>query len=301
MQPRRPSAPQFYPADCSRAAEAFLRKFAPPAEPARIVAGIVPHAGWQYSGAVAAKVFASIRGSIRVGQPVTFVILGAVHRWAGINGVYARGAWTTPLGPVSIDEDLAGRILAETPDWTVEDPECHNGEHSIEVELPFVKHLFPQARVVPIAVNPDSRAVPLGTQIGRILKDREADAVVIGSSDLTHYGDVYGFTPSGFGAPARRWMWENDQKMLRLAEGMDDSEILEEARSHRNACGAGAIAATVAAARVLGAERGMVLEHTTSYDVVPEEEFRMAVGYAGVLYGHSEISPEQHQEKGRVF
>ncbi len=282
MEARKPSAAHFYPADCGRAAEGLLRGFAPSAQPDRIVAGIVPHAGWQYSGAVAAKVFASIRAKQRT---ATFVILGAVHRWAGVNGVYARGAWATPLGPVSIDEDLAARILEETSEWTVDSSQCHSGEHSIEVELPFVKYLFPEARVVPIAVNPDSRAVPLGRQIGRIVQQEGGNAVVIGSSDLTHYGDAYGFTPAGFGPPARHWMQQNDRRMLRLVEEMRDSEITEEAHQRRNACGAGAIAATVASARVLGAKRGLLLEHTTSHDVVPEGEFRMAVGYAAVLFG----------------
>jgi AmmeMemoRadiSam system protein B len=252
------------------------------------VAGIVPHAGWQYSGAVAAKVFASIRAQR---QPDTFVILGAVHRWAGINGVYARGAWITPLGPVRIDEELAARILEESLGWTVEDPNAHHGEHSIEVEVPLIKHLFPDARIVPVAVNPDSRAIPLGQQIGRTLQNHGADAVVIGSSDLTHYGDNYGFTPAGFGARAHRWMKDNDERILRLVEAMSDSEIPEEARRHRNACGAGAIAATIAAARVLGAARGQVLEHTTSHDVIPQGEFRMAVGYAAVLFGQEAMRP----------
>ncbi len=282
MKARRPSASQFYPTDCGRVTENSLQGFVSPQEPDRIVAGVVPHAGWQYSGAVAAKVFASIRAKC---QPAVFVILGAVHRWAGINGVYARGAWSTPLGTVPIDEELAACILQETADWTLDDPQCHTGEHSIEVELPFVKYFFPDARVVPIAVNPDSRAVPLGREIGRILKDRGTDAVVIGSSDLTHYGDAYGFTPSGFGPQAHRWMQDNDRRILRLMEEMSAPEIPEEARRHRNACGAGAIAATVAAAQVLGADHGLVLEHTTSYDVVRESEFRMAVGYAAVLFG----------------
>jgi AmmeMemoRadiSam system protein B len=293
MEARRPSAAQFYPADCGKAAEAFLRGFVPPSEPVRIVAGVVPHAGWQYSGSVAAKVFASIRAQ---GEPATFVILGAVHRWIGINGVYARGAWTTPLGPVPVDEELAACILAETQDWTVDDPDSHSGEHSIEVELPFVKYLFPQARVVPIAVNPDSRAVPLGRRIGQILRDRSADAVVIGSSDLTHYGKVYGFIPAGFGPQARLWMQENDSKMLRLVEQMNDSEITEEAHRHRNACGAGAIAATIAAARVMGAERGLVIEHRTSHDVIPEGEFRAAVGYAGILFGRPRKGGSEWEE-----
>ena len=282
MEARKPSAPHFYPGDCARAADRFLQGFVAPPELARVVAGIVPHAGWQYSGAVAAKVFASIRAKA---LPTTFVIFGAVHRWAGINGVYARGAWTTPLGAVPIDEALAARILEETPEWTVDEPKAHSGEHSIEVELPFVKHLFPEARVVPIAVNPDSRAVPLGQRIGEIVKGLATTVVLIGSSDLTHYGDVYGFTPAGFGPPAHRWMQDNDRRILRLVEQMKAAEIPEEAHRHSNACGAGAIAATVAAARVLGVERGFLLQYTTSHDVVPEGEFQMAVGYAGVLFG----------------
>ena len=289
MEARRPSAAQFYPTDCDRVAEKSLQGFVPPREPARIVAGVVPHAGWQYSGAVAAKVFASICAKR---QPAVFVILGAVHRWAGINGVYARGAWSTPLGPVPIAEELAACILRETAEWTVDHPQCHTGEHSIEVELPFVKYFFPYARVVPIAVNPDPRAVPLGRAIGRILKNRGTDAVVIGSSDLTHYGDAYGFTPAGFGPQALCWMQDNDRRILRLMEEMRAPEIPEEAHRHRNACGAGAIAATVAAAQVLGAKQGWVLEHTNSYDVVREGEFRMAVGYAAVLFGSAKNNSE---------
>ena len=282
MEARRPSAPHFYAGDCARMADRFLQGFVATPEPARAVAGIVPHAGWQYSGAVAAKVFASIRAKA---LPTTFVIFGAVHRWAGINAVYGHGAWDTPLGDAEVDEALASRILEEAGEWVCEEPHAHSEEHSIEVQLPFIKYLFPEARVVPIAVNPDSRAVPLGQRIGEIVKRLAATVVFIGSSDLTHYGDVYGFTPAGFGPRAHRWMQDNDQRILRLVEQMKAAEIPEEAHRHSNACGAGAIAATVAAARVLGVESGFVLEHTTSYDVVPEGEFQMAVGYAGVLLG----------------
>ena len=252
-----------------------------PTPPERVVAGIVPHAGWQYSGAVAARVFESIR---QKEKPATFIIFGAVHRWTGINAVYACGAWATPLGNAEIDEELARQILEATPQWTVEEPKAHSGEHSIEVQLPFLKYLFPEATVVPIAVNPDSRAVPLGQRIGEILKNDNRSAIVIGSTDLTHYGDMYDFTPVGDGPRAYQWVCENDFRILRLAEQMAASEIVPEADRHQNACGAGAMAATVAAAQVLGAGRGYLIEHTTSYDVAPEAVFRMGVGYAGMLF-----------------
>jgi AmmeMemoRadiSam system protein B len=281
MQVREACAPHFYEGDCARSTARFLKEFSVPAQPGRPVAGIVPHAGWEYSGAVAAKVFESIR---QKANPAAFVIFGAVHRWAGINGVFARGAWATPLGNVEIDEELAARILDATTEWTVEGPKAHSGEHSIEVELPFLKVLFPQAKFVPIAVNPDSRAVPLGSRVGEILRDFERPAMIIGSTDLTHYGDVYAFTPVGYGPQAHQWLRANDARILRLAEEMKATEIIEEAASHQNACGAGAMAATVAAAKVLGAQRGYQVVYTTSYDVVPADEFRMAVGYAGMLF-----------------
>lgn len=281
MQVREACAPHFYAGDCARLTERFLEGFSVPEHPSKVVAGIVPHAGWQYSGAVAAKVFKSIQ---RKENPASFVIFGAVHRWVGRNSVYARGAWATPLGNVEIDEELAARILEETSEWTVEKPQAHSGEHSIEVQLPFLKHLFPQAKFIPISVNPDSQAVPLGTRVGEILKNAGRTVVVIGSTDLTHYGDVYAFTPVGYGPKAYRWVQESDAQILRLAQQMKAPEIPIEASRHHNACGPGAMAATIAAAKVLGAERGYLLEYTTSYDIAREGEFRMAVGYAGLLF-----------------
>lgn len=281
MHVREAWAPHFYPGDCARSIEKFLAGFTVPQEPEHAVAGVVPHAGWMYSGAVAAKVFESIR---RKANPATFVIFGAVHRWAEINGIYARGGWQTPFGILEVDEPLAARILEEAAEWTVEEPKVHSGEHSIEVELPFLKYLFPQAKFVPIAVNPDWRAVLLGNRVGEIAKDLGRLVVCIGSTDLTHYGDTYSFTPAGYGPEAHRFLKRNDAQILQLAEQMKAPEILEEARLHQNACGAGALAATVEAARVMGAERGYVVEYTTSYDVVPEGDFRMAVGYGGLLF-----------------
>jgi AmmeMemoRadiSam system protein B len=281
MTVRRAWAPHFYSGDCARAAERFLKGFSPPAEPGHIVAGIVPHAGWEYSGAVAAKVFESIR---QQRTPATFVIFGAVHGWIGGHAVYARGAWQTPLGEVAVDEELASLILQRAGELALDDPAAHDGEHAIEVELPLVKYLFPKARIVPISVRPEQSAVRLGTLVGEILREWPSSTVIIGSTDLTHYGRVYGFTPAGFGEAARQWMRQNDDRILRLALGMHVDQIVAEASAHQNACGPGAMAATVAAAAVLGAGRGYLVQHTSSFEVVPEQEFRMAVGYAGILY-----------------
>jgi AmmeMemoRadiSam system protein B len=281
MTVRRAAAPHFYSGNCARATERFLRGFSPDDLPERIVGGIVPHAGWEYSGAVAAQVFESIRRTVK---PATFVFFGATHRWSGGIAVYAQGAWATPLGPIAVDEELAGAILEQTAGLSQENTAAHDGEHAIEVELPLVKYLFPEARVVPISVSPDPDAVPFGQRVGTLLSNWPRPAVVVGSTDLTHYGDIYRFTPAGYGTRARQWMRDNDARILRLAEQMHAAEIVPEALRHHNACGPGAMAATVAAAAEQGVTAGRLLRYTTSFDVAPEHEFRMAVGYAGILY-----------------
>ncbi|HEY7679469.1 MAG TPA: AmmeMemoRadiSam system protein B [Terriglobia bacterium] len=282
MKVRKPAAPHFYAGDCAHATRQFLEGFTPPEEPAHVVAGIVPHAGWQYSGAVAAKIFESIR---RKQAPDTFVIFGAVHRWSGSkNALCAEGAWATPLGEVSVDEELASRILEAMPEWAADDPAAHTGEHAIEVQLPFLKCLFPEAKFVPISVNPEPDAALFGERVGQILKRYPRCTVVIGSTDLTHYGDAYRFVPAGYGARAQQWVRENDRRIVRLAERMEASEIVPEAIARSNACGPGAMAATVAAAEAMGARRGVLVEYKTSFDSAPEPEFRMAVGYAGLLF-----------------
>ena len=281
MTVRAPAAPHFYAGDCTRMAAEFLRGFSAPPAPKQVVAAVVPHAGWQYSGAIAAKVFESIR---QKQQPQTLIFFGAAHFWAGGTAVYAGGAWSTPLGEVAVDEPLARHILEGTGGLATDNPSAHEREHAIEVQLPFVKLLFPQAKIVPISVRPDDVAAEFGRRVGEILKAAREPAVIMGSTDLTHYGDAYHFSPWGYGQAAHRAMRENDAALLRLAEDMAADAVVPEARRSHSACGPGALAATVAAATILGAERGHLVEYTTSFDVVPDSEFRMAVGYAGILY-----------------
>jgi AmmeMemoRadiSam system protein B len=246
------------------------------------VAGIVPHAGWIFSGAVAAKVFKCI--SAKAG-PDTFILLGAVHtgRPRG-NSLYSRGAWATPLGDVKIDEDVAATLIKALAGDVSEDPYAHEGEHSLEVQVPFIKFLCPEAKIVPIAIPPDENAHITGRKIGEAAAGAGKKIVVVGTTDLTHYGDPYGFTPFGYGPGAKKRMRENDARIIELALLMRADDIRKEAQKSHNACGSGAMAATVAAAKAMGAEKGHLLEYTTSHDVMAEGEFDMAVGYAGIVF-----------------
>ncbi len=185
---------------------------------------------------------------------------------------------------MKIDEDVAQTLLEALAGDVIEDPYAHEGEHSLEVQVPFIKYLCPEAKIVPIAIPPEENAHTTGRKIGEAVLEMGKKIVVIGTTDLTHYGDSYGFTPYGYGEKAKELMNESDSRIIELALQMKSVEIRKEAQRHHNACGSGALAATVAAAKAMGAEKGYLLEYTTSYDVMPEGEFEMAVGYAGILF-----------------
>ena len=283
---RRPAvAGQFYPSSrtsCVRMIEQCLPTETSPDVPEKIVAGLVPHAGWTYSGAVAARVFAVINAQ---DVPETFVLLSAMHRWGASHpAVYASGSWNTPLGEVEVDEELAAALLEGDGSFT-NSPEAHSGEHSAEVQVPFIQHLFPKAKILPILLPPDASAAPAGEIIGRAVSATQKSVVVVGTTDLTHYGKTYyGFAPAGTGEPALEWTRANDERVINLILDMRAEEIVAETDAHRNACGGGAIAGTVAAARALGAERGHLLEYTTSHHVMPRGVATDFVGYAAIVF-----------------
>ena len=201
--------------------------------------------------------------------------------------MFGTGVWETPLGPVEIDNRLAERILGHT-NLIVDDPYAHEDEHSIEVQIPFVRHLFPDSKVVPIMVPETSSAPEVGEAIGRTLTAYRYNAIVVGTTDLTHYGPGYGFTPHGTGANANAWAKEqNDRRFIDLACALKSAEVVREAGEHKNACSSGAIAATLAAVTLLGAREGVLLEHAISSKVLGGQssgETQESVGYAAIVF-----------------
>lgn len=278
-------AGSFYPSDetsCRQQIKDCLGTYQPPAEPEHPVAGIVPHAGWVFSGPTAAKVFKSIYAKT---SPATVLIFGAIHvREVSQAALFPEGDWETPCGKVAIDQKLADLLLHELPDLVTADSAAHRGEHSIEVQIPFLQYLFPTINILPIMVPPDQNAPILGEKIAQLLPRHQKSVFVLGSTDLTHYGPRFWFTPFGQGNEALAKMKANDERIIDLATHMNAAEVILEAEQHHNACGAGAIAATVAAASVLGATQGYLLEHTTSQDVMPERRATDFVGYAGIIF-----------------
>ncbi|MEQ8192703.1 MAG: AmmeMemoRadiSam system protein B [Candidatus Eremiobacterota bacterium] len=250
----------------------------------KILGGIVPHAGWVYSGSTAGLVFQAIKK--QASSPL-FLIFGAVHVY-GVSGpsIWREGSWETPLGNIDVNQAVAEDIIKEGKGLIVENPAPHTKEHSIEVQLPFIKYLFPESQIVPVMVPPDRRALQAGDIAGHVLAKYNKETVVIGSTDLTHYGMHYGQLEKGTGSKALDWVKNvNDKMIVDLMISMKSEEIVPEADKSGNACGAGAITATMSAVRVLGAKEGKLLKYTTSHDEIPSMgEATSFVGYAGVVF-----------------
>ena len=290
METRKPIvAGQFYPGQhdsCVNEINEFNDQI-PPFEslPDTIVAAIVPHAGWAFSGKLAAMVFSAIKQ--QHDKVHTFVIFGAAHSYFGQTpAVYPSGSWITPLGESFIDEELARQLTARNT--AVSDVHAHSSEHSIEVQMPFIQHLFAGAKILPIVVPPSERAVLLGKAVAKIVSQSEKKIVCIGSTDLTHYGPRYGFTPVGTGSDALKWASEvNDKQFIDLAVKLDAERLMTNAAENCNACGPGAAAAAVTVAKELAKTSGMLLAHTTSNKIMAERKSPTSsdcVGYAAIIF-----------------
>lgn len=290
MQIRKPVvAGQFYPgnaAEClSQLRDCLASQVMNDSLPDPLVAGIVPHAGWMFSGPLAAMVFAAAKH--RRPATRTFVIFGAAHGYFGPKpAVDACDAWETPLGNVQIDDSLRRALLDGGA--VIAASSAHRHEHSIEVQVPFVQHLFPEARILPIIVPANESAIVLANAIADLPVDTVAGLLCIGSTDLTHYGPRYGFTPMGIGAEALGWAsGVNDRQFIDLALALEAQRLLANSIENGNACGPGAAAAAVLFAQRRGSSGGVLLSHTNSNEIMLRQmstASRDSVGYAAIVF-----------------
>ena len=250
-------AGMFYPGDSSELddeVDSFLSK----AESRhKAIAGVSPHAGYTYSGQTAAWTFANLA------EKETIVIVGPDHTGAalGQTAVYFEGSWKTPLGEVQVDQLMAKGLQ----DVGVMNKAAHSGEHSIEVQLPFIQKRFPGSKIVPIMLGDQTQGVAerLGTRLA------EFDCVVVASSDFSHYVPVAKAT-------------EEDKYAIGALEKLDVSEFYKRVMEKRlSACGVGPIAVAATFAKEKGATKGVLLNYSTSADVTGDAE---CVGYASVVF-----------------
>ena len=270
----------WYPAkdsDCRRMIEEFSRASVPCPSGAA-VGGIVPHAGWVFSGKIACNV---IRCLSEQASPDTILLFGRHLHPSSKNYIMAEGVWATPLGDLEIDQELGGRLLGEFP-FVIETATRYDQDNTVELQLPFIKYFFPEVMILPFGVPPAQGSLEIGERAVEICRQMGRKILVLGSTDLTHYGDNYGYAPRGIGKAAVDWVKnENDKRLVDLILRMDAEEVIRESQSHHNACCSGAVGAAIAAAKKLGGRRAQTLLYATSYDVRPDNSF---VGYVGVVF-----------------
>jgi len=253
----------------------FLQEFGPKKRPKvnkkgpREVIGLVcPHAGYMFSGAVAANAYYELASD---GKPDTVVILGPNHTGYGSAlAVVNEGFWRTPLGDVEIDGETANRIVQETRILDV-DELAHRFEHSIEVQLPFLQYLYgSEFKFVPICFQMQdlSSALEVGNALVEVLASK--NAVIIASSDFTHY------EPQANAS-------KKDLMALKAVEAMDAKQFFSIIETQNvTACGYGPIAALITASKGLRAEEAKLLCYKTSGDITGD--YSSVVGYAAVCF-----------------
>lgn len=253
----------------------FLHKFGPGKLPkvdskgARRIVGLVcPHAGYMYSGPVAANAYYELALD---GKPDTVVVLGPNHTGYGSAlALMDEGVWRTPLGDVEVDTSVAREIAQETRLVDM-DESAHRYEHSVEVQLPFLQYLYGSGfKFVPVCFQLQdlASAEEVGNALAEVLADK--NAVIIASSDFTHYEPQ---------ANAAR----KDNAALKAVEAMDAKQFLSIVESQNvTACGYGPIATLITAAKGLLAKEAKLLQYKTSGDITGDKS--SVVGYAAVSF-----------------
>ena len=275
-------AGQWYPKGepgCLAAFADYGRASGPSADSPSCVAGIVPHAGWTFSGAVA---FGVIR-ALSTRADIDTVVLFAGHlRVSDPPTVFVDGAVWTPFGPLPSDQALAGELCGAHASLRAETADNHSQDNSAEVQFAMLRHLLPHSRLLIVGVPPDAAAArSLAQGVLTAAQRRGRKLAILGSTDLTHYGPNYGWSPRGVGPEAERWVLEeNDPAFLQAVGSLNAETIVAEGLAHQNACCPGAVAAAVECAVSLGASAAHLLRHTSSLEQHRSSSF---VGYAGML------------------
>ena len=227
-----------------------------------IVALVVPHAGYPYSGPVAAHAYKELAND---GMFDTAVILGPNHTGYGSRvSLWAGAAWNTPLGEVKINEELAHKLLGGVVEA---DETAHIYEHSIEVQLPWLQHLYKEIKIVPIVMR--AQDIETARSVGQAISQSSNNIIIIASSDFTHY------EPHSMAT-------EKDKSMMEAIINLDVEELYKRRELlNSTMCGFGPVAAAIVAAKEMKAKTANLLKYATSGDTTGD--FSSVVGYGSIV------------------
>jgi MEMO1 family protein len=258
-------AGRFYPGDRAVLLDDLSSYLSPSVTPQAAIGCIVPHAGYVYSGPVAGAVFASIE------VPRRCLLLCPNHTGRGQPlAIMSNGAWQTPLGPVTIDSELAEALKQQFP-LLNEDGEAHRSEHAIEVELPFLQQRRPHFTFVPITLGTGEFSLleKLGQAVAGVLRAEKGSTLIVASSDMNHYESDH-------------ITRVKDRKAIDRVLALDPRGLYDVVTNEDvSMCGFGPAIVMLTAAKALGATSAELVKYATSGDVSGDRE--MVVGYAGVV------------------
>ncbi|HVY61315.1 MAG TPA: AmmeMemoRadiSam system protein B [Planctomycetota bacterium] len=236
-----------------------------PLERAKALGAVIPHAGWVYSGGVAAKVYA------RLVVPASVLILCPNHTGLGARlSAWPGGSWLIPDGEVKVDEELTNLLAEECPELEM-DTLAHMAEHAVEVHLPFLVRERPDVRFAALVVGThDARRLKaLAEGISRALGKLGREVLIVASSDLNHYED-------------QQKTLAKDRAAIDRIVARDPFGLLETCDTRQiSMCGVAPTTAMLHACAQRGAAEAVLVDHRTSGDV--SGDFDRVVGYAGVI------------------
>jgi len=240
-------------------------------------AAVAPHAGWFYSGRIAARAASCLHPEAQ-----TVIVIGG-HLSASAPLFAMEDAVKTPFGAMQIDEELRGALVKALDGRE----DCYR-DNTVEVLLPMARFYFPSARLLWMRLGARDSSFEAGKTISREAAKLNRKVNVLASTDLTHYGANYGFSPRGTGKDALRWVREeNDAAFIKAVESGNSGEVLRRAQRDSSACSAGAVLGAMGFAREEGLGGARLLQYGTSADAgeggpVPDS----FVGYAAMAFGH---------------
>ena len=271
---RKPAvAGTFYPADSERLKaeiESYLEQVTADRSEKDIVALVAPHAGYMYSGPVAAYAYRQVQGK----DYETVVVISPAHReYFDFSSIFSGKGYETPLGLVPVDEQSVSALDSHMENSVCASREGHifSAEHALEVQLPFLQIVLGPFKLVPVVMGSQGRdcCLALGKALAEVLAGK--NALIVASSDLSHFYD-------------HEKASSLDKGVVERIEGFDPDGLLGDiARHETEACGAGPMAAAMYAARDLGATAAENLHYATSGET--SGDFNQVVGYtAGIFY-----------------
>jgi MEMO1 family protein len=228
----------------------------------KIIAMVVPHAGYIASGPVAAHAYKELASD---GIPDTVILVGPNHTGYGTPvSIWAEGYWETPLGKVPVNKEMSQKILGGI---IQPDEKAHLYEHSLEVHIPWLQHLYKEIAIVPITmmIQDMETAKEVGMAISQAADEK---TVIIASTDFTHY------EPHSIAA-------EKDSSVIKAILDMDEKQLYQKIQAlNCTMCGFGPVASAIVAAKEKQAKKATLLRYATSGDVIGD--FSRVVGYASI-------------------